>query len=130
MKISNYLEDGANWQAQSVLVYLKRLIPSSFEIEVTRYDNCREQGYIFFCRKYVGGKQYQKNVAVYEHRNSDELCIVEFDKVTFNDPINSDVWENMKDKYDVTKSFDYGNIVECGDCIFDIFDEFISACED
>lgn len=130
MKISNYLEDGANWQAQSVLAYLKRLIPSSFNIEVTRYDNCREQGYIFFCRKNVGREVYQKNVAVYEHRNSDALCIVVFDKVTFNDPINSDVWENMKDKYDTTESFSYGSIVECGNCIFDIFDEFISAHED
>ena len=73
MKITDYLNDGANWQAQGVLAYLKS---QHIDINVTRYDNCREQGYIFFKRVSKGRKTYQKNVTVYEHRNSDALCIV------------------------------------------------------
>lgn len=126
MKITDYLNDGANWQAQAVLVYLKS---QNIDIDVTRYDNCREQGYIFFKRVSKGRKAYQKNVAVYEHRNSDALCIVVFDKVTFNDPLNSDVWENMEDKWDTTADFKCGEIVECGDNIIDIFKEFKSSFE-
>ena len=52
-----------------------------------------------------------------------------FDKVTFNDPLNSDVWENMKDKWDTTADFKGGEIVECGDSIIDIFEEFESDLE-
>jgi len=122
MKICYYLEDGANWQAQCVLAYLKG---QDIDIDVTRYDNCREQGYIFFKKVWKGTKAYQKNVAVYEHRNSDALCIVVFDKVTANDPQNSDVWENMEDKWDTTNDFRCGEIVECGDTIIDIFKEFL-----
>jgi len=122
MKICYYLEDGANWQAQCVLAYLKR---QDIDIDVTRYDNCREQGYIFFKKVWKGTKLYQKNVAVYEHRNSDALCIVAFDKVTANDPQNSDVWENMEDKWDTTNDFRCGEIVKCGDAIIDIFNKFL-----
>ena len=126
MKIADYLNDGANWQAQGVLAYLKS---QDIDINVTRYNNCREQGYIFFKRVSKGKKTYQKNVAVYEHRNSDALCIVVFDKVTSNDPLNSDVWENMEDKWDTTASFNYGGIVDCGDNIIEVFKEFESNLE-
>lgn len=58
--INNYLNDGANWQAQAVLCYLRG---NEFEysngyydsenreylakIKVGRCENCREQGYVF-----------------------------------------------------------------------------------
>ena len=124
LKVKDYINDGANWQAQAVLAYVRS--HDSFGIEVTRYENCREQGYIFFLRKYDKSGMHQINVAVYEHRNSDFICIVVNDKKTFHDPINLDIWESMKDKYDVTKDFSCGEIVECGECIIDIFDEFVS----
>ena len=75
MKVRNYLHDDANWQAQCVLAYLRaNLSKFKHDLEVTRYYNCREQGYIFFMRIFDKG-MHQMNVAVYEHRNSDSLCI-------------------------------------------------------
>lgn len=120
--IKNYLDDGANWQAQCVLAYLKRRVGCDLkhEVGVTRYDNLREQGYIFFMR--VGSKQM--NVAVYEHRNTDTLCIVSNEKVTFYDPLSEDIWGNMKDKWDTTADFGCGEIVNCGMTIIEIFQEF------
>lgn len=126
MKITEYLNDGANWQAQSVLAYLKRIVTYSCVkyVEVTRYENFREQGYIFYLSK--GGEQM--NVAVYEHRNSDALCIVAF-KCSPHLPSREEVWKHMNDMWDVTKSFNEGEIKECAKCILDIFEEFESAFE-
>ena len=124
MNIKNYLDDGANWQAQAVLAYLKSC--EDHNIHVTRYDNCREQGYIFYKRvlNLAENKMCQMNIAVYEHRNSDALCIVAFEKLTHESPLNSDVWENMEDKWDTTADFDCGKIVDCGDTILEMFEEF------
>ena len=121
MKIEDYMNDGADWQAQAVLAYLKGNYANK-DIEVGRYENCREQGYIFTKRK----NSKQMNVAVYEHRNSDMLCVVAFELLTMNTPKNFDVWENMKDKWDVTKSFDCGNIKECATYIEGVFEKFFS----
>ena len=121
MKIKSYLHDDANWQAQCVLAYLRGHIYNfKHELEVTRYYNCREQGYIFYMR--IGGKQ--TNVAVYEHRNCDALCIVANEKLTPNEPNAEVIWETMKDKWDTTADFDCGNISDCGDTIIGIFQEF------
>lgn len=129
--IEKYMEDGANWQAQSVLAYLRVTKNNAIDktwnkefrkydasIEVGRYENCREQGYIFS----VQYKGEQRNYCVYEHRNSDDICVVVFDAVTINTPTLEMVCDAMGDsKWNYTKSFDYGNIVECGDYIlFDI----------
>ena len=124
MKIKDYLNDGANWQAQAVLAFLKRNACNK-DMEVGRYENGREQGYIFTQRK----DGAQMNIAVYEHRNSDNLCVVVFEKLTMNTPTNTDVWENMKDKYDVTETFDCGEIETCAHYIEDTFDEFLSSLE-
>ena len=61
IKIEYYMEDGANWQAQCVLAYLRSMGKSEVEyltwnkekhraegeLQVGRCENCREQGYIF-----------------------------------------------------------------------------------
>lgn len=119
MSIERYLnDDGANWQARCVLIYLGRHLPN---LEVVRYENCREQGYIF----YMAIDDKQMNVAVYEHRNSDALCIVSFEKFTgYTPPKAKDVWENMEDKWDTTADFECGEIVKCGESILDIFEDF------
>lgn len=121
MSIKNYSDfnDGANWQAQCVLAYLRAHLDEKDNIHVVRYNNRREQGYIFF--KQEGNRQM--NVAVYEHRNSDSICIVAFEKLT-KEPQNSDVWDAMTDKWDTTADFDCGHIIDCGKTIIDIFDEF------
>ena len=135
VQIDKYLDDGANWQAQSVLSYLRSMYSwvvdgtynrekhfSEADFMVGRYENCREQGYVFSLR-YKNG---QRNYVVYEHRNSDNLVVVVFDKLTINTPYGEDVWGNMEDKYDYTKAFSCGQIVECGDYIIEDAHKFIN----
>lgn len=136
INIENYMHDGANWQAQSVLAYIRNTKNYSIDktwnkefhkydasVEVGRYENCREQGYIFS----VLYKGNQRNYCVYEHRNSDDLCVVVFDAVTINTPTNDIVFEAMKDsKWNYTKSFTCGQITECGDYIVEDMKEFIN----
>lgn len=137
--INTYLNDGANWQAQAVLAYLKGQKPYILDetwdsehhiynanLYVGRYENCREQGYVFS----ILYKGNQRNYAVYEHRNSDELCVVVFDKQTINTPTLEDVIDVMKDKYDVTNSFSCGDIKTCGDYIANDMRDFISSVKD
>ena len=89
INIEHYMTDGANWQAQCVLAYLRRMGHSVVEdltwdkeqrraegeLQVGRCENCREQGYVFTIT--YGVKQLA-HFWVYEHRNSDDLCVVEF----------------------------------------------------
>ena len=135
MCIDYYMNDGANWQAQAVLAYLRSAGVNAVgetwnsenkeydaNIEVGRYENCREQGYIFSVR--YNGKQ--RNYAVYEHRNSDDLCVVVFDYKSINTPNNDVVADAMGNcKYNYTKSFKCGDIVACGDYITDDIYNFI-----
>jgi len=131
------MEDGANWQAQSVLAYLRVTKNNAIDktwnkefreydarVEVGRYENCREQGYIFSVQ-YNGE---QRNYCVYEHRNSDDLCVVVFDAVTINTPTNDMVFEAMGDsKWNYTKAFPCGQIMECGDYILDNMKKWING---
>lgn len=128
INIEHYMNDGANWQAQCVLAYLRGMGNSEVEyltwnkekgradgeLNVGRCENCREQGYVFTLT--YGAKQLV-HFWVYEHRNSDELCVVEFEGFFINTPTINDI--PMKDKYDITKEFSCGNIVNCGNWIID-----------
>jgi len=134
--IENYMHDGANWQAQSVLAYLRAMKENAIDdtwnkefhkydasVEVGRYENFREQGYIFSVRY----KGKQRNYCVYEHRNSDDLCVVVFDGVTINTPTLKMVCRAMGDsKWNYTKAFPCGQITACGDYIFDDMKNFIN----
>lgn len=136
INIENYMHDGANWQAQSVLAYLrvtkndainktwnKKFLKYDASVEVGRYENCREQGYIFSVL-YNGE---QRNYCVYEHRNSDDLCVVVFDAATINTPTNDMVCEAMGDsKWNYMKAFGFGEIVSCGDYIIEDMKEFVN----
>lgn len=136
VNIENYMHDGANWQAQYVLAYLRftknRVIDKTWNDDnkcydasfvVGRYENCREQGYIFSVRYNCK----QRNYCVYEHRNSDDLCVVVFDGITINTPPNDMVFEAMGDsKWNYTKAFPCGQIMECGDYILDDIKKFIN----
>lgn len=135
INIEHYMTDGANWQAQCVLAYLRRMGNSEVEhltwnkekcrakgeLCVGRCENCREQGYIFTL--YYGAKQLV-HFWVYEHRNSDELCVVEFEGGFMNTPTINDI--PMKDKYDITMSFGCGDIVDCGEWIIERIKEYIN----
>lgn len=135
INIENYMNDGADWQAQSVLAYLRAMkvnvVDKSWNkefhkydasVEVGRYENCREQGYIFS----VQYKGKQRNYCVYEHRNSDDICVVVFDGVTINTPTLKMVCDAMEDnKWNYTKAFPCGQIMECGNYILDDMNKFI-----
>lgn len=135
--IENYMHDGANWQAQSVLAYLRVTKNNAIDktwneerrcydarVGVGRYENCREQGYIFSVQ-YNGE---QRNYCVYEHRNSDDLCVVVFDGVTINTPMLKMVCDAMEDsKWNYTKAFHCGQIMECGDYILDDVKKWIDG---
>lgn len=124
--IKSYLNDGANWQAQCVLSYVRSHLdlPKSYNVEVGRYENCREQGYVFtLCKDY---KQVL-HIAVYEHRNMDSLVIQSFKGFFFNTPRAEDL--QMKDKWDYDKSFPYGNVLECGKYVIDTFEYEIKEIE-
>lgn len=127
--IENYLNDGANWQAQCVLMYLRANIGSMdiMNIYVGRYENGREQGYIFSVRNEP--LETQRNYAVYEHRNSDQLCIVRFDtELTVDTPSKQKVWDAMQDnKWNYTKAFGCGDIEQCGEYIINDMKQFLCS---
>lgn len=126
--VSRYMHDGANWQAQAVLAFIRGnecdiLDRGGYEtnyhnhIDVGRYENCREQGYIFTL--VVDDFECLKHVAVYEHRNSDSICLKFFDGYFTNTPTINDI--PMKDKYDYDKSFNYGDVKEAYEEIRKVF---------
>lgn len=136
MDIKTYFDDGANWQAQAVLAYVRAYSSWALDgtwddeakkymatLDVGRFENCREQGYIFSVRY----KTSQMNYVVYEHRNSDQICVVRFVGNTINTPTSEMVFENMKDKYDVTNKFGYGGIVECGEWLVGNMNNFVRS---
>ena len=128
-QIDNYIHDGANWQAQCVLAYLRsqwelvkdvdiqgseaRNFLSHIWVYVSRYDNCREQGYTFSL-VFIGEDVPTVHYTVFEHRNSDRLCILKnhFDIPHSNITVE-DIWQNRNDKYDIDKDFPYGDIMLC-----------------
>lgn len=134
-RIEYYMHDGANWQAQAVLAFLRAAEENTIDetwndefkcydarICVGRYENCREQGYVFS----VVYNNEQRNYCVYEHRNSDDICVVVFDAVTINTPTNDMICEAMGDnKWNYTKAFPCGQIMECGDYILDDIKKWI-----
>lgn len=135
INIEHYMTDGANWQAQCVLAYLRSMGNSRVqdltwneekeryegELRVGRCENCREQGYVFTI---IYGVEELVHFWVYEHRNSDDLCVVEFEGFFINTPTINDI--PMKDKYDTTKEFSCGDIVDCGNWIIERIEYYIN----
>ena len=122
--VRNYLNDGANYKAQAVLAIIRGYRdeiaeaaenPNDVMINVGRFENCREQGYVFMLwYKY----RFIKNYAVYEHRNSDAICVLTSDKQTINTP-NADDMFGKRGKYDVHKTFPYNGIILAADYLID-----------
>ena len=135
INIEHYMTDGANWQAQCVLAYLRYMGNLKVqdltwneekeryegELRVGRCENCREQGYVFTI---IYGVKELVHFWVYEHRNSDDLCVVEFEGFFINTPTINDI--PMKDKYDTTKEFSCGDIVDCGNWIIERIEYYIN----
>lgn len=138
IELERYMNDGANWQAQAVLALLRGIIVSTLElaydkvknynratIKVGRYENCREQGYVF---SLMLNWQTIYNIAVYEHRNSDCICVKGFEGDFFNTPRADDL--GMKDKWDYDKSFECGKVFECAEWIDSKFEEKLTDALD
>lgn len=139
--MKDYFNDGACYQSQAVLAWLRghlfRIndLCRSREIEgcdvtCVRYDNRREQGYIVSL--WVAGLDKSIHYAFYEHRNCDSICIVRFEKPVdldegFEQPIAEDVWDNMDDKWDLSMSFTWGDIIKAADWIIDDMYETLST---
>jgi len=116
--LDNYLNDGACASARAVLGYLDGFnIEVSYdgefhryaaEIQVARWENCREQGYVLSL--FSTGYRKQLNIAFFEHRNSDNICAVKWEQKTVNSPtidtakFGDDVYN---DKWDVSLSVSY-----------------------
>ena len=96
------MNDGADWQAQSVLCCLRSIKESivvktwsesthHYEamIYVGRYENCREQGYVFT----ISYKGEYKHYAVYEHRNCDKLIVLINEGFSMNTPSVDFMWK-------------------------------------
>lgn len=142
MKLNEYLRDGAGCQARAVLAYLQQYysIEESWNdehkyyqanIEVCRWENGREQGYIVSMRT----MQYKKqiNIAFFEHRNSDNICAVMWEQKSFNSiatvelaQFGDDVY---KTKWDVSKEVGYGEALKMADWIWDQLKEFWKNAE-
>lgn len=138
MELQKYMNDGANWQAQVILIYMRHyedlILEDTYNndircyeasLSVGRYENCREQGYIFSLRY----KGRQRNYAVYEHRNSDNLCVVVNNIETINTPPASYIYDNMRDKYDTTTDFHYAEFKECANWLIEDMRAFIKELE-
>lgn len=120
--VKNYLDDGANYKAQAILAIIRGYMdeiaevanhPENVMVNVGRFENCREQGYVF---SLFYEYKFIKHYAVYEHRNSDNICVLISDKYTINTP-NADQMFGNRGKYDVDKTFPYNGIIDASDFI-------------
>lgn len=141
VEVQNYFNDGANYQAKAVLavfqcycrrvldkVWNKDLHKSDALIYVGRYENLREQGYVFSLMY----KGKQKHYAVYEHRNSDNICVLISNQMTLNTPSVNIMWADKgvnASKYDVDKMFGCEEFVECAEYIVEEMTETLTQWE-
>lgn len=123
--VKHYLDDGANWQAQAVLACLRGYAihclhkdgDNEPSITVGRYENCREQGYVFTFK--IDTILPVISYCVYEHRNSDCLCVQIFYCQGVDTPNASTVFYGKRDKWDIDKEFKEGEVFECATFIFE-----------
>ncbi len=137
-ELEKYLDDGANWQAQGVLAYLRYHLdaksivskltdtkdwkrPDFPYVEVGRFENFREQGYVLM----VTFKGKRRNYAFFEHRNSDELVVFISNKLSLNTPSIDDIYGD-RGKFDHDMCFECGQIVECGEGIMMDVEKFLA----
>ena len=132
-RIENYMNDGANWRAQAVLAYMRgnifriedkveyeyKGVFDYFTTKVGRYENCREQGYVFSIQV---GNEKERHYAVYEHRNSDNLIVLISEGLCMDTPNVDFMWKDKGEnatKYDYDRGFCWGEIVKCGEWIIE-----------
>ena len=132
--VKHYFNDGANCKIQAICCLMKMAIDNISDvvynnkeeleernryyddeyceerIEVGRYENCREQGYVFTL-KY--GFEDIAHYCVFEHRNSDCICLIKFKGQFTNTPTIDQIWKGRETKWDYDTSFSYSEVYEC-----------------
>lgn len=143
-KLENYLQDGANEQARAVMCLLQPFnIEESWDsnigykalINVSRWYNSREQGYVFSLTS-LDHDIDQLNIAVYQNRISDCLDAVSFVENTYLTPptYTSKAYDAkyIKPQY-ADYRVDYGEILKMVRWIKDQFNDwwlFNCKCEE
>ena len=123
-KVDTYMSDGAHYQARAVLAMVAGMIWEESVPDVARWENCREQGYILSYATPDFSKQL--NIAFFEHRNSDSICCIRWEQQSMNSITieTADFGDVYKDKYDVSESFGYGEILKAARYIVNEFESF------
>lgn len=117
MYIENYLQDGANYQARAILCLLQGRLSEESKVEIGRWENCREQGYVVSVRN---KKNDQLNICWYEHRNSDSVFALSWLQNTINSPTISTIPEEaFPNKWHSNFSVGYGEVLEMATWIND-----------
>lgn len=136
IRIGEYLNDGANWQAQAVLAYIRGNIAQfregswnpltkeyEAEVWVGRYENGREQGYVVSVM-YRWRKQI--TFAFYEHQNADRLNVRHYNGTFGTDtPSGRYLAERYGSKSNFDKDFKCGEIKECGEYIINEIKKYV-----
>ncbi len=134
MELKHYMDDGAGWQAQAILAYLRSYltIEESWnpdyhkygaETQIGRWENCREQGYIVYLRD---NSYNQINIAFFEHRNSDSICMIKWKQNSVNAlTIDSAKFDGVyRDKWDTSKNFGCAEIINAAQWIIEELNSF------
>lgn len=128
----NFNNFDINPQALAVMAYLGTYdgIEASYcpgagylaHVRAAPWYNGRERGIVFYMQDVKGE---QLNIAVYEHRNSDQICALMWVKTYINPPSLATLPEDVfKDKYDYTESWNYGEAVLASRWIIKKFNDF------
>lgn len=132
---------GVNYQVLAIAQVLANRAPDFAEYSEWHYQvmfntyrwyNCREQGICLSMSPNPFSKPVL-NIAIFEHRNSDEICCLkwETDHLYMNSPLeDKDIYQKAYhggDKFDVAASFKYLEIGKCVDWIYNEFDLFYQA---
>lgn len=128
-----------NWQADAVLAYVRHFIGDGIEASWnnSNYDaepiiapwyNGRERSYVISMKS--KNWKDQINIAFFEYRNSEEICILEFRASTINPPTINDLpadhpYNNSKSA--LTAIYPFGEAAKAGEKIAVMLNEFWKA---
>jgi len=125
-----------NHQALAVLHYLAGIEPNFAEYKDGRYDfdaetkpwyNGRERGFILSTEP-SWAKEPCLNIAVFEHRNSDQICTLKWETQrpyrNYPDEKALKLAYPSDGKWDVAATFDCGKIGECAEWIYNELKNF------
>jgi hypothetical protein len=132
-ELTQYQSDGANFQSKSVLAAVQYLSYNLEGWKVTRWDNCREQGYTIY--KNIWGEGLtanQLNITFCEYRNSDDIIVYVWYKRTFNAPTLFDIQSSVSSgtwmEHD-SKIFGCLKIKEAAEYIIEMMEDFETSNE-